>query len=614
MTRDQVKRPTRLPMSPARLRLAACLAVGVALLAGTAFGVVATGNVSASGAAGPDDAPGPIVAVDDTGEAALGPIVAADDTGEPALAFTSREFSFLPTAFLFCDHGISDCNRGDLEGSDWDDHNDDLVLGNRYFGRVGVRARDDDADGVKFAVEGVSGDTLQWCNNIDSDPPCHDMLLEVREESGLLYLFLDDRDNDRPYHYVNGLPVRAAELSAEDSESDLKVYREVVVGPSERAPGCDDYPSANRDRFTCLYMGELLPPERPETSSSLRDSLPSLVQSKENYSLVFAEEFNGTPTENGCKEGLDNGMATLDSDLWNYDPNPCDSRDTDSLGEPCQNIRDGRYYMTKVYSCRGVLTTYGKFSFKYGYIEVKFTVNTAYNDFYQNYAFSAGNPTVGLEFLHDDYNIVVDSYEDIARVASMETNIFEHLPSFSSTVSHTYINGGGNLYDAPLVPTSSGKRNRYCGGNGMWQIIIRHAGCSNNGKITVTLGLEWTPGGYRSFQKIDGHDDSLAVRPKDKIGISHKPVSVSNSGYTFSSSKQSLHGSARDKYFTYLDPDDTDSLLELVAISHRPMELIARASGWAESSHDTIRTRLEMDYIRIFQPADLYTNMEPVYQ
>ena len=36
MTRDQVKRPTRLPMSPARLRLAACLALCVAVAAGPA--------------------------------------------------------------------------------------------------------------------------------------------------------------------------------------------------------------------------------------------------------------------------------------------------------------------------------------------------------------------------------------------------------------------------------------------------------------------------------------------------------------------------------------------------------------------------------------------------
>ena len=44
------------------------------------------------------------------------------------------------------------------------------------------------------------------------------------------------------------------------------------------------------------------------------------------------------------------------------------------------------------------------------------------------------------------------------------------------------------------------------------------------------------------------------------------------------------------------------------------MELIVRASGFASSSYDTIRTRLELDYIRIFQPEDLYTSMEPVYQ
>ena len=585
-------------MSAARFGWWGGLAVGVAVLAATAFGVVVTDSASAAGDVDPDDA--------------LRPVVAADDTAGPALAFTSREFSFYPAAFLFCDHDFADCDGGvnTLQGPDWDNHNDDLALGHRYFGRVSVRARDGDAEGVKFAISGVSGDTLQLCGR-----ECRDMLLGVREDSGLLYVFLDDHDNDRPYYYINGHPARTVELSAEDSASDLMVYREVVVGPSEQAPECGDFPSANRDRFTCLFMGELLPAERPETPSNLRDSLPNLVQPKENYRLIFAEEFDGTPIEDGCKEGLDNGMATLNGDLWNHDPNPCDSGDTDSLGEPCQNIRDGRYYMTRVHSCRGSLSTYGKFSFKYGYLEAKYTVNTDFNSFYQNYAFSAGNPVVGLEFLHDEYDVEVDSYEDIARMSSMEINFFEHIPWSRKTVSHAYINGPRQEYDAPLVPTNSSRWNVYCGSGQSTQIALVHAGCSNNGKITVTFGLEWTPGGYRSFQKIDGHDDSLAVRQKDKISVEYKPISISSNGeITISNRKQAYSGSDRDRYFTYLDPDDTDSLLELVAIAHRPMELIVRASGFASSSYDTIRTRLELDYIRIFQPADLYTRMEPVYQ
>ncbi len=584
-------------MSSARLRrLAGGLAGGVALLAATTFGAVATDSESASGAVGPDDT--------------LGPVVAANDADGPALAFTSREFSFYPSAFLFCDHGFADCDGGvnTLQGPDWDDHNDDLVLGNRYFGRVSVQARDSDTDSVKYAVEGVSGEPRQFCGR-----NCYDLLLGVREDSGLLYMFMDDFDNDRPYYYINGHPVRTAEISAEDS--DLMVYREVVVGPSEHASECGDYPDANRDRFTCLFMAELLPSERPETPSNLRDNLPNLVQSKENYSLVFAEEFNGTPIEDGCKEGLDNGMATLNSDLWNHDPNPCN--DTDSLGEPCQNIRDGRYYMTRVHSCRGSMSTYGKFSFKYGYIEVKFSVNTNVNYFYQNYAFSAGNPVVALEALHDEYNVVVDSYEDIARTSSMEINVFEHVPVSKKTVSHQYINGPKQQYDAPLVPTNSSRWNLYCGSGTSFQITLVHASCSNNGKITVTLGLEWTPGGYRSFQKIDGHDDDLTVRPKNKISVEYKPITITDADtgeFTIGRNKVAYTGSDRDKYFTYLDPDDTDSLLELVAIAHRPMELITRASGFASSSYDTIRTRLELDYIRIFQPEDLYTSMEPVYQ
>ena len=171
------------------------------------------------------------------------------------------------------------------------------------------------------------------------------------------------------------------------------------MGPSPDGPDCGDYPDRDRDRFSCLFHGELLPTQAPATTPELSDALPSLVQPKANYSLVFAEEFDGTPTTESCP----NEMVTLSSDTWNYDADP--RQGADANGVPCGNVADGHYYMAKTSVCRPILTTNGRFDFKYGYIEVKYSVNRESTGSYRNMAMSVGSPQLPLRRQVDRYQI-----------------------------------------------------------------------------------------------------------------------------------------------------------------------------------------------------------------
>ena len=55
-------------------------------------------------------------------------------------------------------------------------------------------------------------------------------------------------------------------------------------------------------------------------------------------------------------------------------------------------------------------------------------------------------------------------------------------------------------------------------------------------------------------------------------------------------------------------------MLEQVAVSHMPLPISLGVWGWLGERQPHILTRMKVDYIRLWQPEDHYSNMEPVYQ
>ena len=63
-----------------------------------------------------------------------------------------------------------------------------------------------------------------------------------------------------------------------------------------------------------------------------------------------------------------------------------------------------------------------------------------------------------------------------------------------------------------------------------------------------------------------------------------------------------------------LNADDPDSVLEQVGISHIPALLRLGAQGSNTSGHNQAQPGIKVDYLRVFQPANNYNDMEPLYQ
>ena len=75
--------------------------------------------------------------------------------------------------------------------------------------------------------------------------------------------------------------------------------------------------------------------------------------------------------------------------------------------------------------------------------------------------------------------------------------------------------------------------------------------------------------------------------------------------------KSILSGTDRDQYFEQLVSGSTNSALVNYAVGHAPLYL--NTGAWGNAHHRVIGSSFKTDYIRVFQPNDLYRDMEPVY-
>ena len=376
------------------------------------------------------------------------------------------------------------------------DHN---VGGHLYFGQVEVARRSDDDSALIFAVDEQPDASLyEYC---PSWPACREVSVGVDAGTGLMFLWSEPGSNTR---YHNDFPSQRVVLSVQEDGGARKVYREVMVHRSELTPDCSDYPEQNKQRYTCLFLNEYLPPNPPVTTGSMREALPDvLVQPKENYSLVFAEEFNGTQAVNSsgnCR----NRMNTLNQDYfaWSFSTNPC--LRVDSKGTPCEDIENGHYYMSRPEPCATDLITRGLFRYKYGYLEVKYTVNYGAWSSYINHAMSLGDPGLQIWPKPAKFGIEQDSYESILSTVGGVVIPFEYISGNRHTITQSWVQPWGRRKLLSAPPTRSRMEFRYCSDvTGSLRITLPRFCGQDSATVTMTQGLEWTPAGYRFLLKVD---------------------------------------------------------------------------------------------------------------
>ncbi len=520
----------------------------------------------------------------------------AADTAQPAVVFADTEY-FVPFLGRMFNETTTPGGNPGLPGT--------VALSvstNKfnYFGELEMQKRSGTDLDLSFKVEGQpDASNYRYCRQDRST--CHNTEVRVLPDKGLLYLW--NSGNTDPLHWLATFEPERLEVSAADTGTGLKVYREVLVNPPPEVQGCEDYDDYTIEAYVCLYLREIIPEEaRGGNEATLRAGLPGLVQDSSNYQLVFAEEFDGSPPAAnfvGCRDGL----STLDDSVWNYG-NACAW--VDSRGESCGNIADGSLKVAAAYKCYAGLNTFGKVQYKYGYLEFKYTVNMDYWSNWPNYNLIAWNPHNWRKHLWNQYGVPMNDWEDYLKYGDVELDWLEYVPGSRHQSSIVHANwahsSAGNLPSYKI-----GTNFNFCRrtSNPYHRFYVNPAGgCRRADTFTVTMGVEWTPRGYRTYTTLDGiHDEQTLVTEQ------YLEIMDFKEGRT-----AQIPEGDRARYFEYLDPDDPSTILGQVGVAHTPSPLSIGTWGWMRVGQSYIRSWMKIDYIRLWQPENHYSDMEPVYQ
>ncbi|MCY3814417.1 MAG: hypothetical protein OXH15_21775 [Gammaproteobacteria bacterium] len=476
-------------------------------------------------------------------------------------------------------------------------------------------------------VSGEGGSTAQFA--IEAQPDAGSSQLCMRETCADVGIAVEDG-----HLYVPAAGLRAAgeptiwlptdEFTTHRAEasarlpSGLKIHRDVLVRPHLAVADCSDFPAADADRWTCLFGSELLPTmDATADDAALVAALPeTLVQPKANYDLVFAEEFDAVAGAEGqCPGGFPRLDAVLDGRVWNHLP-ACDK--IGSQGEPVQTVRDGHYEFTAISGVdTWAIRTLGKVAFKYGYLELKYTVDLRRPDGYTNLAVVLGRGDEqkrgGPSANHGRFGVEVDDYESLLRYTWIEVDLVEWVGTYGKSIWHQYVNWFPWVYREEVMPVWSSKAFRLCTGKQRWyEREFIPSGCGSGTTMTVTLGVEWTPRGWRTQYRVHELHDAMRVLRRSNIQVSHAPVDERNGDEVTWGTRTEFRGAGRDRYFELLVDGDEDSVLEQVGVSHLPLSL--GIDGWGWPNNPDVRQRMRLDYVRVFQPRNRYADMEPVYQ
>ena len=475
---------------------------------------------------------------------------------------------------------------------------DGVTPGEGAFGRVRLESRDDVERSLQFAVESQTGG-YQQCRGQGN---CHDIRFGVTngDDAGRLYLYAPAVDAaGRGELIAYDFEQQAAEISAKDPDTGLAVYHEVRIEPPVGSPAdCGDFPDQDKLRYVCLFMHEILPEVLPVTTSQMTRALPDLTQAGSDYSLVFAEEFNGGGPRSAFP--CESGVAALDSSIW-YISTTCRPD-----GESCADMGDGHLTISQYGGCGVEVQSDSGFAFKYGYFEVKYTVNPRTILAWNNYNLLIGNAGEPRRHIYPRYGIEIDSYEGVSKYVGAIIGAFEYAPNggyqiMQSHINHNYLGSNPDMQYRRTV-----RETRLCNTTTSSQLKLRPIGpkkCGRSDHLTLVLGMEWTPRGNRHFVKVTGmHDELITVQPRYEF-VGNRDRSGDWRWY---------RGDSAASFLEYLVPDDDESYLVNYAVSHAAMPL--HIGAWGYNYLDSLTAWLKIDYIRVFQPDNLYRDMEPVYE
>ena len=460
-------------------------------------------------------------------------------------------------------------------------------------------------DTLVYSVEGQPDrESHEFCFSTRTD--CQFVEVHVDEDTGLLYLGIDVRGSGTysVTAHVEDFGTQPVEFAVSKSATGQKVYRELMVRPSSRVPDCGDYTAGTPELFGCLMLGEYLPDNPPATTTAMREALPDqLVQPTEDYSLVFSEEFDSS-TRTTSPMGCTSGLASI-VEYFSAGRDPCLNKDTNDV--LCMDVENGYFYMTKTRACGSSTATNGNVHFKYGYWEIKYEIDRLWLPGYLNHSVLAGLRNL-LTNHHHSFGISVEDEEDLLNYEEHELDLVEYIPSAIpfKDVSHEYYNVRLGLEGHSKLRTT--RTLEFCSTNTA-VLIINPPDCATSTKtFVVTRGVEWTPKGFIHYFKVE--DDPNYGTTLTAFKISDSEASYGTAfAYGFY-----VCGTDRDHYFQPLDPDSSAAdpvALAQAGVSHVPLPLSMVTHG--STPPTTVVQKFRVHYIRIFQPENRYSDIEPVY-
>ncbi len=337
---------------------------------------------------------------------------------------------------------------------------------------------------------------------------CSPLKIYVAKEGYVVFHTVDGLASSRS-HYTYDFKSEKLQVSFTNASTGLKTYQDIAIHPPET--NCET--TKNISRYNCLYQKESRVKNAPKivTTGAHSSSLPdNMIYNKSNYHLILNEEFSGT------------GMASLDNRIWNYPKNP----NTDANGVPCQNVGDGYYYYTKVYKCGSALNTIGKFTFKYGYVEMEYKVNMKRNHSYINMSSTIGYSGEARSHAIQGYpSIRIDSVTKLLKYIGSEFDFLEYIPNQTGHYQHVYVRRVTGV-SSKIKEYSSTTHLQFCQSWNVDNLKIYYLpACSGHSysradkEFTITRAFEWTPSGYRQYIRVHDVHAKLQLIPHRSIAL-----------------------------------------------------------------------------------------------
>ena len=505
--------------------------------------------------------------------------------------------------------------------------------------RFPIEYNDSEGDSVEFSLESQTyNNRYAFCKkkyNYDSkrkrvtvttqaEQDCRAILFGVTTQ-GNVYMYQDlegTRDKLMPLYEFEP---ESLVILAKDLNTGKVTRKTITVRGSSRMKNCDGHSAGSLAKYKCLHTQELPALVQNTDRASLRANLPKLSQSKGNYRLVFEESFNGS------------GLESLDARVWNRRPNYSDC---------ASDIRDGYYIYSHASGandpCNPLINTAGKFEFKYGYIETRVSLPLKYQDTYYNRNFvlwgrysSPSHWDATFAVLRRYDLLALDTNQAALSYVGSEIDIYEY---WNRTIyAHAYAatpfdmeNSAGGLTSTSSIFKHIDYYVRFCNQSETRFRVLYLEGsdlcsdeASNNNRVVMVIGVEWTPAGYRRFYRLEGTDDKLKLYPQNALRFSYQNKKIKQSAdgsydYQNDGSSKSYYSWLKwsedlaivSQNTHYQKADDPQSRLEKFAVQHIPAYLYFNSHG----SNMDINDKAKVDYVRVFQPLDKYASLTPVYQ